>query len=105
MGIGIDWKPVETAPKDGTWILGINNRGNCAVCIWQERVPVVRRIDPVTREWLEVDHVPGWVHPFTDGKLSEFWNGACGSVMVAWSELPRGEDARLVVEKFSRKPE
>lgn len=61
------WRPIETAPKDGTWILGINNRGNQAVIIWG---------------------LTGWFHPFSDGRPSSFWNGGCGSVATHWMPLP-----------------
>lgn len=73
----MDWQPIETAPKDGTWILGINNRRNCAVIIWSE---------------CAFTHFgalgSGWIHPFSDGKLSSFWNGTCGSVATHWMPLP-----------------
>lgn len=85
----IDWQPIETAPKDGTWILGINNRGNCAVIIWKENVP-----DGFGR------FESGWIHPFTTGELSGFWNGDCGSVPVAWAALPDGQECRDIVTKF-----
>lgn len=65
-----DWQPAETAPKDGTHILGLNNRGNFAVCIWHE-----------------TPRGAGWVHPFTTLELSSFWNGACGSVMTHWQRM------------------
>jgi hypothetical protein len=71
------WKPIETAPKDGTWILGINNRGNQAVIIWDNHA-----INMFS------ETIPGWIHPFTNGRLSSFWNGACGSVATHWMELP-----------------
>lgn len=67
-------------------------------------MPVVRRVDPVTKEHLEVDYVSGWIHPFSLGYLSEFWNGACGSVPVAWAELPRGEEAMKLVKAFEKPP-
>lgn len=71
------WKPIETAPKDGTWILGINNRGNQAVIIWD---------DSAFNAFGNL--CAGWIHPFSDGRLSSFWNGGCGSIAVYWMELP-----------------
>jgi hypothetical protein len=88
----IDWQPIETAPLDGTWILAINNRGNCAVIIWAKQA--VDRFGGLS---------DGWIHPFTTGELSSFWNGACGSVPVAWAKLPHGEEAGAVVDRFERK--
>lgn len=95
----MDWQPAETAPKDGTWVLGINNRGNCAVIIWNERASVWDGKHPNGEN--RYRFAPGWIHPFTTGERSEFWNGACGSVLVAWCALPRGEDARQIIEHFS----
>jgi hypothetical protein len=84
----MDWQPMSTAPKDGTWILGINNRGNCAVIIWSEKA-------------LDQDRfLPGWIHPFSTGEMSVFWNGANGSVPVAWASLPHDDDARQIVRRF-----
>jgi hypothetical protein len=74
------WKPIETAPKDGTWILGVNNRGNCAVIIWSASALSDRAGSSEMR--------PGWIHPFSDGRLSTFWNGGCGSVPTHWMPLP-----------------
>ncbi len=71
------WKPIETAPKDGTWILGINNRGNCAVIIWAKEALDGRG-----------GLANGWIHPFSDMTLSGFWNGDCGSVATHWQPLP-----------------
>lgn len=31
------WQPIETAPKDGTPILVINDSGDMAVCAWAEQ--------------------------------------------------------------------
>jgi len=28
------------------------------------------------------------VHPYTEGYLSEFWNGSCGSTATHWMPLP-----------------
>lgn len=75
-----DWRPIETAPRDGTWILGLNNRLNCAVIIWSEQA---------LRISLKRDPIPGWIHPYGNGELSDFWNGACGSVATHWMPLPR----------------
>lgn len=72
------WRPPETAPRDGTWILGINNRGNQAVIIWSE--------EAFDRGSGRV--VPGWIHPFSTMELSSFWNGYCGSVLEGWMPLP-----------------
>ena len=70
------WQTIESAPMDGTWILGANNRGNRAVIIWSDTAHDRDRI------------IPGWIHPFSDGALSPFWNGACGSVPTHWMPLP-----------------
>lgn len=64
------WYPAETAPKDGTQVLGINNRGNFAVIFWNASAKY-----------------PGWAHPFTNLEPSSFWNGACGSVLTHWQPL------------------
>lgn len=66
------WQPIVTAPRDGTWILGLNNRFNCAVIIWDDKN----------------SERPGWIHPFSDLRLSPFWNGACGSEAIYWMPLP-----------------
>lgn len=71
-----EWQPIETAPKDGSWILGLNNRGNPAVIIWVEKA---HYHDGVMR--------PGWIHPFSDGRASTFWNGANGSVPEYWMPI------------------
>jgi len=85
----IDWQSMDCAPKDGTWILGINNRGNCAVIIWAKKA----------LDW-DNELRPGWIHPFSTMELSSFWNGACGSVPVAWARLPHGKDAAEIVKRF-----
>jgi len=72
-----DWQPIDTAPKDGTWILGINNRGNQSVIIWKNEA----------LDWFDISR-SGWIHPFSDGRLSTFWNGGCGSVATHWMPLP-----------------
>lgn len=72
-----EWQPIETAPKDGTWILGVNNRGNQAVIIWTEKALSRGR-----------GLFSGWIHPFSDGYLSSFWNGGCGSIATHWMPLP-----------------
>ena len=74
----MEWKPIATAPRDGTWILGINNRGNQAVIIWQDAAMAENGTGPY----------PGWIHPFSHGLLSDFWNGSCGSVATHWMPLP-----------------
>lgn len=79
-----EWQPIETAPKDGTWILAINNRGNPAVIIWNERA-----------YWNEGDLRPGWIHPFSDGSASTFWNGANGSMPEYWMPIPWHPSATL----------
>lgn len=73
-----EWQPIETAPKDGTWILGVNNRGNQAVIIWRDAAFYENGRGPY----------PGWIHPFTHGHLSDFWNGMVGSVATHWQPLP-----------------
>ena len=90
----IDWQPMSGAPKDGTWILGINNRGNCAVIIWSESASAGEGRG----------FFPGWIHPFTTGELSTFWNGANGSLPVAWARLPNGDEAKAVIERFGKYP-
>lgn len=85
----MDWQEMGIAPRDGAWILAINNRGNSAVILWSKSAHdrgVIR---------------PGWIHPFSTGELSPFWNGACGSHAVAWCALPHGDDSRDIVERFA----
>lgn len=75
-GMNMEWKSIDTAPKDGTWVLGINSRQNCAVIIWSVGMNAFGEMRD------------GWIHPFTDGRLSSFWNGGCGSVPTHWMHLP-----------------
>ncbi len=72
---GSGWRPASTAPKDGSWILGMNNRGNPAVVIWSETATDRGRI------------IPGWIHPFSTGERSDFWNGGCGSELEFWKPI------------------
>lgn len=69
-GMTRDWRPADTAPKDGTQVLGLNNRGNFAVIFWNANA-----------------RYPGWAHPFTNLEPSSFWNGSCGSVLTHWQPL------------------
>lgn len=72
----MEWQKIETAPKDGTWILGCNDRGRCAVIIRSTNA-LRRRKWPVKSE----DHPlesqfsigEGWIFPFTSGEVSPFW--------------------------------
>src|SRR5689334_8185532 len=73
----MQWQPIETAPKDGTWILGMNNRGNPAVIIWTEEA-----------HCHDGRILPGWIHPYSSGERSSFWNGACGSLPEFWMPIP-----------------
>ncbi len=77
----MEWQPIETAPKDGTWILAINNRRNQAVIIWRDDAFDEGDPDRTRGEG-------GWIHPFTTGYRSTFWNGGCGSVPTHWMPLP-----------------
>lgn len=84
------WHPIATAPKDGTWILGMNNRGNCSVVIWSDSA-------------LYGDELrSGWIHPFSDGRLSLFWNGACGSQAVAWCRLPSKKRTESILALYAK---
>jgi len=88
----MEWQSIEHAPKDGTWILGLNNEGQCAVIAWQDRAFTGDGRGPYS----------GWIHPFSDGTLSTFWNGGSGSVAIAWTAIPHGEDAASLVARFRR---
>jgi hypothetical protein len=79
------WQPIETAPKDGTWILAMNNRGNPAVIIWDADALSDRR---------DGTRAAGWIHPFSEGYLSPFWNGGCGSVPTHWMPIPWAPDMK-----------
>lgn len=76
----MEWKDISSAPKDGTWILGINSRGNQAVIIWSDSAAHWTHRLGSTRG--------GWIYPFSDGIQSTFWNGGCGSVPTHWMPLP-----------------
>lgn len=71
-----EWQPISTAPRDGTWILGCNNRGNQAVIIWKEHACEATGL-----------YRPGWIHPFTQGEISPFFNSAF-SYATHWQPLP-----------------
>lgn len=59
------WRGIESAPKDGTKILAINNRCNQCVCLFMEGK---------------------WHSMFSSGP-SSFINGGCGSVLTHWMPL------------------
>jgi hypothetical protein len=46
------------------------------VIIWAKGVDALGRLSE------------GWIHPFSDGRISPFWNGACGSIATHWKPLP-----------------
>lgn len=68
-----EWQPIETAPKDGTKIFAINNRGNPAAILWGKSLGGKNE---------------GWIVMFSDGDLHPFWNGACGSLPTHWMPVP-----------------
>lgn len=74
----MDWRDIDTAPKDGTHILGFNNRGNYSIIFW------------------DTFFGNGWGIPFTSVGPHPFWNGACGSVPTHWMPLvnPFGKTRR-----------
>ena len=72
---GFQWQPIETAPKDGTWILGLNNKGDQSVIIWMNLAP----------DWAGQLRA-GWVQPFGPARLSAFWNGSFR--VTHWMHLP-----------------
>jgi len=78
------WQPIETAPRDGTWIHGCNDRGNQAVIIWTER------------GLGDHDVRPGWIHPFTNGRLSPFWQGLR---VVYWKPLPKPPSYKRLAQR------
>jgi hypothetical protein len=86
----MNWQSMDTAPRDGTWILGLNNRGNCAVIIWSKSAS-----SGIGRAFY-----PGWIHPFSMGELSTFWNGANGSLPIAWTALPSGDELKILLKTF-----
>lgn len=77
-----DWQPIKTAPKDGTWILGVNHRGKCAVILWSEQA----------HRGLNVPLGPGWIFPFTEGEVSPFWETP---LVLGWMPLPERSKATL----------
>lgn len=71
-----EWRPIGTAPKDGTWILGCNDRGNRAVVLWSTNA-LHRRVWPVGDKNMNLHEQftvgEGWIFPFTHGEVSVFW--------------------------------
>lgn len=39
----VEWRDIETAPQDHTWILGLTTSGDTVICIYQPRTDLVRR--------------------------------------------------------------
>lgn len=85
----MEWQSIETAPRDGTWILGCNDAGNCAVIIWSTNA-LRRKRYPVSKDDYEIGEQfsvgEGWIFPFTHGEVSAFWED--GRVKF-WMPLPK----------------
>lgn len=82
-----EWQPIETAPRDGTWILACNNRGNRCVILWstmalrRKQWPVNKYDSIAGRERVHHGEIneqfascEGWVQPYTYGEISPFWD-------------------------------
>ena len=86
------WRDIATAPKDGTWILGMNNAGRCAVIIWSTNA-LRRKMYPIVRDGKVLNAEPerqfdigeGWIFPFSLGEVSPFWEG---HRVKYWMPLP-----------------
>jgi hypothetical protein len=80
------WKPIETAPKDGTWVLlrggdAQDGRTELYLLSPEEQEAVDRR--PVVARWISHYSVDGWAYAAWDSDWRSFYFEP-----VEWMEIP-----------------
>ena len=77
-----EWKPIESAPKDGNWILACGDEGKTPVVVQWDGPPSDGKPHWVDNDWMLRPHVKWWVPipdppkkpvTFTKEQKAEIW--------------------------------